>query len=201
MMANPMLPLPANLRDDLVDHFLSLSKEDLRLRFGHALTLPSILAYVDDIDIDFDGDGVFCVVDNELRLVGVSHVALMRSAAEFGVSVLPAYRKRGIGSALFARAVTFARNRQVASLFVHCLSENAAMLRIAGKAGMRMARHGREVDAWLDLAPGDAATFAEACAQDQAALVDFTLKSQFFAARRLMGALHEASGGFIARRL
>jgi len=197
MMANPMLPLPANLRGDLVDHFLCLSKEDLRLRFGHALALPAIFAYVDDID--FDSDGVFCVLDDELRLVGVSHVAQMRSAAEFGVSVLPGYRKRGIGSALFARAVTFARNRQVASLFVHCLSENAAMLRIARKAGMRMTRHEGEIDAWLDLAPGDAVTLAEACAQDQVALFDFTLKSQLFATRKFMGALREASGRFAAQ--
>ena len=40
MMTNPVLPLPAKLRDELVDHFLCLSKEDLRLRFGHALALP-----------------------------------------------------------------------------------------------------------------------------------------------------------------
>lgn len=197
MTTNPMLPLPAKLRDELVNHFLCLSKEDLRLRFGHALALPSIVAYVDDID--FDSDGVFGVLDGEVRLAGVAHVAMVRSNAEFGVSVLPAYRKRGIGSALFARAVTFARNRQVDALFVHFLAENAAMLRIARKARMRLARYGGEVNAWLDLAPGDAATFAEACAQDQLALFDFTLKSQFLAARTLMGALHEASGGLAAR--
>lgn len=62
MMTNPILPLPANLRDELVDHFLCLSKEDLRLRFGHALALPSIVAYADDID--FDIDGVFGVLDD-----------------------------------------------------------------------------------------------------------------------------------------
>ena len=194
MTTNPLLPLPAKLRDELVDHFLCLSKEDLRLRFGHALALPSIVAYADDID--FDIDGVFGVLDDSLRLVGVAHVATVRSSAEFGVSVLPAYRKQGIGSALFARAITFARNRQMGSLFVHCLAENAAMRHMARKAGMRQIRHGGEVDAWLDLSPGDVATFAEACAQDQVALFDFTLKSQLLAARKLMGALHGVSGGF-----
>lgn len=73
------------------------------------------------------------------------------------------------------------------SLFVHCLAENAAMRHMARKAGMRQIRHGGEVDAWLDLSPGDVATFAEACAQDQVALFDFTLKSQLLAARSSWG--------------
>ena len=51
--------------------------------------------------------------------------------AEFGVSVLKKARGRGYGSRLFERAVIHARNQGVNLLFIHALSENIAMIRIA----------------------------------------------------------------------
>lgn len=191
MNASPMLPVGADRRADLIAHFAALSRADLRLRFGHALSIAALEAYVDDID--FEKDGIFGVFDADLRLVGVAHVALLRAAAEFGVSVLPGSRGAGVGKALFARAVTFARNHQVRSLFVHCLAENEVMLRIARAAGMRVVHSSGEAEAWLALAPGNASTLAEACVQDQIALFDYTLKSHFLAARTMAGAMGEAS--------
>lgn len=186
MLANPLLPLAADRRNDLIDHFLALPKDDLHLRFGHTLSLPSIEAYVDDMD--FKGDGIFGVFDPDLRLVGVAHIALLRSAAEFGVSVAPSYRRRGLGRALFERAITFSRNHHVDSLFVHCLAENKAMLHIARSAGMRVVHESGEVDAWLSLRPRDSSTLTEAYLQNRAALFDFALKSQVLATRKIAGA-------------
>lgn len=168
-------------------HFLVLPKEDLRLRFGHTLALPAIEAYVDDID--FTIDGIFGVFDPDLRLVGVAHVAVLREVAEFGVSVIPGHRGKGIGKALFQRAATFARNHQVDSLFVHCLAENQPMLHIARSVGMRVVHDSGEVDAWLALEPRDASTMTEAYLQDRVALFDFALKSQTLVARKMAGAI------------
>lgn len=187
MLAYPLLPLAADRRNDLIDHFLALPKEDMRLRFGHTLSLPSIENYVDDMD--FKDDGIFGVFDSDLRLVGVAHVALLRKVAEFGVSVAPGCRGRGLGRALFRRAITFARNHHVDSLFVHCLAENQPMLHIACSAGMRVVHHTEEVDAWLSLGPRDISTLTEAYLQNRVALFDFALKSQALATRKIAGAL------------
>ena len=52
-------------------------------------------------------------------------------ASEFGVSVLPKARRRGFGRRLFEHAMLHARNRGVETMFIHALSENTAMLKIA----------------------------------------------------------------------
>ena len=53
--------------------------------------------------------------------------------SEFGVSVLPKARRRGFGRRLFEHAMLHARNRGVETMFIHALSENTAMLKIARK--------------------------------------------------------------------
>lgn len=192
MLANALLRLAADRRSDLIDHFLALPKADLCLRFGHTLSLPSIEAYVDDMD--FEGDGIFGVFDAELRLVAVAHLALLREAAEFGVSVLPGYRRRGLGRAMIERAVTFARNRHVGSLFVNCAAENEPMLQLARSAGMRLVHEGAEVHAWLSLRPREASTLIEAYLQDRVALFDFALKSHALVTREVARALFRLAG-------
>ena len=46
-----------------------------------------------------------------------------------------------------------ARNRGVVSIFIHALSENTAMLKIARDAGATVHRDGPETEAWLALPP------------------------------------------------
>jgi RimJ/RimL family protein N-acetyltransferase len=53
--------------------------------------------------------------------------------AELATSVEPAWRGRGVGSTLVARALRTARNRGIRRITLVCLAENAPMLRIARK--------------------------------------------------------------------
>lgn len=76
-----------------------------------------------------------------------------RATAEFGVSVLTQARGRGYGARLFDRAMLHARNRGCSRLFIHALSENNAMLKIAANAGATVQRDGPESAAWLQLPP------------------------------------------------
>lgn len=171
----------------LLAHFLALDGSDRRLRFGAAPSERALRQYVERID--FDHDAVFGVADEELKLLGVAHVARTDAHAELGISVLDGQRGRGIGSALLARAHLRARNWGVAALFMHCLTENASMMRLARRRGMEIGAHGGEADAWLRLPPADAAShFGEVFAQ-RVALFDYALKSQVAAARRLAAAL------------
>ena len=82
-------------RAGLERHFLALEPEDRRLRFGAAIGDATVRAYVKRIA--FDRDTVFGVVDDNLRLLGVAHLARLPGAAELGISVLKDHRLRGVG--------------------------------------------------------------------------------------------------------
>ena len=158
----------------LEPHFLALGGEDRRLRFGASLNDAAVRAYV--ARIDFERDAVFGVYDDELRLIGAAHVARSDGHAELGVSVLPGHRGRGIGGALLLRAHLRARNWGVRALFMHCLTENAAMMHLARKQAMQIVAEWGEADAWLKLLPADASShFGEVFAQ-RVALFDYALK-------------------------
>jgi len=170
-------------RPKLAAHFLALNAEDRRLRFGLPISDASVADYVERID--FGRDVVFGVFDDELNLAGAAHLARAEDHAELGVSVLPAHRGRGIGGTLLERAHTHARNWGIGTLFMHCLTENAAMMHLARKQGMQIDTGYGEADAWLKLQPADAVShFGEVFAQ-RVALWDHALKSQAAAARRI----------------
>ena len=183
----PIRELWPSERPALYEHFLALRPHDRRLRFGTPIGDSTVRDYV--ARIDFGHDALFGVLDDELRLLGVAHVARASEHAELGVSVVEGFRNRGIGGALLARTHLRARNWNVGALFMHCLTENAAMLRLARTQGMDIVTEAGEADAWLRLSPPDAGThFGEVFAQ-RVALFDFALKSQLATARRLAAAL------------
>lgn len=174
-------------RTAMGQHLLALDGDDRRLRFGLGIADAGVREYV--ARIDFERDAAFGVFDEELRLVGVAHLARTALHVELGVSVLAGHRGRGIGGALLARAHLHARNWGERVLFMHCLTENRTMMHLARRQGMRIGSASGESDAWLELAPPDAAThFGEVFAQ-RVALFDYALKTQLSGARRLAAAL------------
>lgn len=178
--------LSAADRGVLAAHLLALSSDDRRLRFGVVASDATIRDYV--ARIDFDRDAVFGFFADDLSLGGAAHVAVADGVAELGVSVLAGYRRRGIGSALFQRASGFARNHFIRTLFMHCLTENAAIMHIARKSGMKIITGGGEADAHLELPPLDAGSIAAEFLQERLALFDYSLKAQVIASYRLQSA-------------
>ncbi len=177
------------VRPRLLEHFLRLPAEDVRLRFGTTFGPAAIAQYVERID--FDHDAVLGVYDDELTLSGVVHVAFSGDSAELGLSILPGHRGRGAGSALFARAAEHARNRFVTRLYMHCLSENSAMMHIARKSGMKICVDTGEADAFLKLPPADPASLTGEMVDQNLALFDYALKTQTAALRRISESLDE----------
>ena len=147
------IPLPIRLgpadRAAITRHFLALGPDDRRLRFGASLSDEAVRMLEERID--FDRDEIFGIAGDDLRLEAVVHVAFYPGKAELGLSVLPGARGRGLGNALFERAVMHLTNRGVREVFVHCLSENGAMMHLARKNGMRVVHEGGESDARLAL--------------------------------------------------
>jgi len=99
----------------------------------------------------------------------VARVDFERDAA-FGVF------GRGIGGALLARAHLRARNWGVRALFMHCLTENGAMMHLARKQEMRIVVESGEADAWLRLSPADASSHFGEVFAERVALFDYALK-------------------------
>jgi GNAT superfamily N-acetyltransferase len=60
------------------------------------------------------------------------------SSAEAAFSVEPQLRRHGIGTALFRRLITRARNRGVRRLRINCLAQNDAMLALARKFPIKL---------------------------------------------------------------
>jgi hypothetical protein len=182
-----VLQLAETHRAALLTHFLALGGEDRRLRFGQHIADDLVRRYVDGVD--FERHGVFGVLGEDLALLGVAHLVAQGSSAEFGLSVLPEARGRGIGKLLFERMVEYARNRNVRSLFMHCLAENDAMMHIARRYGMQVILAGGEVEAYMALPPADPLSVANEMLEQRVALFDFALKSQIMSARRLSDAV------------
>ena len=193
----PIRSLGPRHRSRIALHLLALSEGDRYLRFGYPATDAQLSKYVDTLD--FGRDELFGVFNRRLELIAMAHLAYASDSkdsgkaamAEFGVSVMAHARGRGYGARLFDHATLHARNRNVESLFVHALSENTAMLRIARRAGAVVERDGSESEAWLKLPPDTIATRLEAAVEQHAAELDYHFKVQ---AQRVHGLLEVISG-------
>ncbi len=178
----PIRSLGPRHRERITAHLLSLSESDRYLRFGYAATDAQLSKYVDMLD--FEQDEVFGIFNRKLELIAMAHLAHSMAnqtegrppMSEFGVSVLPQYRGRGFGARLFEHAMLHARNRGVQTLFIHALSENVAMLKIARNAGATVERSGSESEAWLRLPPDTLGSHVDELVERQAAELDYRLK-------------------------
>ena len=193
----PIRSLAPRHRPRINDHLLALGESDRYLRFGYPATDAQISKYVDMLD--FDRDEVFGIFNRRLTLIAMAHLANSPdkpgsergTMAEFGVSVLPHVRGRGYGARLFEHAVLHARNRGVSTLFIHALSENTAMLKIARNAGAEVVRAGSETEAWLKLPPVTIATRVGEMMEQQAAELDYQFKLQARRVNEFLGILGE----------
>lgn len=185
----PVRPLAPRHRPRILAHLMALEERDRYLRFGHAASDGQVSRYVDQLD--FDRDELFGVFNRRLELVAMMHLAYLGqdlrrpTSAEFGVSVLPRARGRGLGKRLFDLAALHARNRGVDTMVIHALSENSAMLRIARQAGAVLDRAGPESTATLKLPPEDLASHLEEMVDTHASEVDYRVKHHV----RMMGAV------------
>jgi GNAT superfamily N-acetyltransferase len=179
----PIRSLGERHRSRILSHILSLHESDRYLRFGYPATDEQVQRYV--ATLDFERDEVFGIFNRRLALIAMAHLAYLPvdvaaaqapATAEFGVSVAKRARGRGFGARLFEHAVLHARNRGCDRLFIHALSENTAMLKIARNAGATVERDGPESEAWLKLPPDSISSQVGEMVGHQIAEFDYQLK-------------------------
>ena len=192
----PIRSLAPSHRPRILTHLQSLSEHDRYLRFGFQADDVQLKRYVDGLD--FERDEIFGVFNRRLELVALAHLAYAPSndigptahAAEFGGSVIGRLRGRGYGARLFEHAMLHARNRSYSTIYIHALSENVPMLRIARQAGATVHRDGPESEAYLKLPPETLASRMEQAISLGAAELDYGFKQQ----ARFVDALIDAIG-------
>jgi GNAT superfamily N-acetyltransferase len=177
----PIRSLGANHRARIAQHLLSLDAKDRYLRFGYLALDEHIQRYVDGLD--FERDEIFGIYNRKLDLIAMAHLAKAadrnhHACAEFGVSVLPTARGRGYGARLFDRAAMHASNDGISLLFIHALSENASMLKIARNAGAKVERDGSESEAFLHLPTATFDSQMVEMIEEQVAQTDYRIKAQ-----------------------
>ena len=199
----PIRSIGPGERERIERHLLDLDAHDRYLRFGYAASDEQVQRYVDNLD--FERDELFGIYNRRLDLIAMAHVAFApsdqpRECAEFGVSVAEHARGRGYGARLFERAVVTARNEGVGMLFIHALSENAAMLKIARKAGATVVRSGSESEAHLQLPSPTLDSRLNAIALEHYAEVDYQLKTRAKQFWSFLSGVQEVRSGLRAAR-
>lgn len=175
----PIVALNQEHLPQILNHLQDLSEHDRYLRFGYRATDAHIASYVSSLN--FGRDEIYGIVNSQLEIIAMAHLALMEkegcaTSAEFGVSVSSHARGRGYGGRMFERAVIHARNEQVYQMYIHALSENAPMIRIARKGGARIERDGAETEAYLSLPKRDLDSRVTEFVADQYAKTNYAIK-------------------------
>lgn len=194
----PIRSLSPRHKPRIARHLRALPDQDRYLRFGYAATDEQIDRYVKGLN--FARDEIFGVFNRRLELVAMAHLAYSvdpqwATCAEFGVSVSPHQRGKGLGAKLFGHAVMHARNQGVSLLFIHALSENVAMLKIARQAGAVVQRDGSESEAYLSLPQATLDSQLSGLVQEQMAELDYQLKMQANQFRQWLATVQEIRQG------
>ena len=140
-------------RDRVLDHLLRLDPEDRASRFGRTAGDDEIRRYWERIDWARTLM-IGCEVGGELRAVGELRAigeAGWGPTAEVAVTVERPFQGRRIGSELFRRLVTLARNRGVRSLYVICLARNRKVQRMVLHYGTELTQYDGEIEGQIRL--------------------------------------------------
>ena len=193
----PIRSLGANHRERIAAHLKNLDPRDRYLRFGYVASDEQIRRYTDGLN--FERDEIFGIYNRKLALIAMAHLAYpadktCSSCAEFGVSVLKSARGRGFGARLFERAAMHARNDGITQMFIHALSENTAMLKIAKSAGAIVQRDGAEAEAHLILPAPTLDSQITEIVHEQIAMADYRMKAQAQQFRNILTGLQTIRG-------
>lgn len=125
-------------------HFARMSQDDVRLRFGHAVTPGAVTNHIEQLD--FRDNILLGHVDGGLVRGFIEILPLGDTPprkAELALTVEQDWQGHGIGTELCRRGLIMACNRRIERVFMVCLTENVRMQRVAEKLeGKVLSRHG-----------------------------------------------------------
>lgn len=147
-----IVTIDAGSADSFLRHLLRLDQEARLRRFCHPASDACIRAYVDDLDLTW-GRVIGFFQDGEMR--GAAELSPSGSARapafEATFSVEQDWQRRGIGKALFLRAISVARRQGASHILVGCLAGNESMQRIVAQFDAELLLDDDDCRAWLPL--------------------------------------------------
>lgn len=93
------------------------------------------------------------VAENEnLEIVGTIHIARINDRqVELGIMVSEAYRGMGVANEMMEMALLYCRNRGLYDVYMHCMSNNEAIMKLVKKKGLFISNQTGEADAHVTL--------------------------------------------------
>jgi GNAT superfamily N-acetyltransferase len=177
MMMRCIRTLTAAELPKYLDHLLRLDAEARRMRFGFIADDEGIRKHVRQIDLRTDR--IIVQIDDDLRVVGATHIATANDdAVEFAFSVDLGWRGGGLGRQLFQQSVLWARNRGMRHAFIYYLVDNHAMRHLARQAEMAIHTEAGETEARLELQPPTPLSYLRELATERWGMYDYSMKAR-----------------------
>lgn len=132
--------------------------ETIHEYFGCALNAQAIDTLVEKFIRD-RAQNHFLVAKLGIHWAGTIHIATHENAVEFGVIVGLGCRNQGIASHMMDEAITWARNRFYANLYMHCIYRNIAIKKLCEKHGLEIKNMLGDSEGNLTLPPPTPLTF------------------------------------------
>ncbi len=137
-------PIRPDDADMMIDHFNSLSKRSIYMRFFSPLKQLSkqMLIRLTQIDYDREIALVALMGEDPEKIIGVSRIIGYSdgSRAEFAVAICDDWQGQGIGAVLLAQCLAVARNQGKKQIMGFVLAENTQMLKLGKKLGFKIKR-------------------------------------------------------------
>jgi len=138
----PIRPSDADL---LIDHFFSLSKRSVYMRFFSPLKKISKGMLIRFTQIDYDREVALVALmgtGRNKKIVGVCRIIAYPDGtqAEFAMAISDEWQGRGMGAGLLKQCLKIARHKGIKRVIGLVLAENTQMLKLGKKLGFNIQR-------------------------------------------------------------
>jgi hypothetical protein len=154
------------------EHLKNLPPEDKYSRFGYAVSDHNIDQFILTMCYHPRDHELWYVEIDDVR-VGWGHMAKNDDGSwELAVSVNPTNRRQGIGNDLIVEMLAWAKFNNIHEVFMHCISENRTIQRLATKNNLQTRSRGYgEQTSVIEVPPPTLSEVGDQLWKEQAAIM------------------------------
>lgn len=120
-------------REEILNHFNTLSKSDLYLRFFRDMNKNQLEDWIDNV-IKNNDKHILVLIYNNDELASLGQISFSKSIGEIALTVNPNIRKLGLASKIFEECINIAKSTSlINSLYITFKQSNTAVCKLAKK--------------------------------------------------------------------